>query len=527
MAEKKVLTNRVPIYRELAQVYPRARKYPGAETIKKMRLGTSGRAAIWRLLVIVVLALFPVFTSARPALALSVYDYFTIDYDTVFSDYAIEGSEVFYATVIGTATCKQDLPLPVSSGYITSRIVAEHRGSGERITLKSSFKLDIEPFPNNVGGTARESMVVPLRFPAGCRSGTYDIVGELIESRAVVTTSSITFSIPVSKYLPSLQEMDSVTYIPDEEEIIVGPAIDLSDYTDAGGIFIGDFIFQSSDGWCQLSIKKDTLCLNKDGEPLRELTIVAMEDRPAPPENYDIIGLVYDLGPDGATFHPAITIILGYDESLLPGDVAEDALVIATCDEPSGEWVILEGGTVDPDTNTIAAPLSHFSAFAILVPTSPAPAPPPGPGTLTITDLVIIPQEADTGEEITISVLVTNNGELEDTYIVVLEINGVAEATGYIPLAAGSSLPVTFTIRKDIPGTYIVDVNGLSGTFEVRGTPPVAPPAEPAAASPAEPPAEPPASQGETSPALVGGIIAAIATGIAVPLVLRRRRKGR
>ena len=488
-----------------------------------MRLGTSARAAIWRLLVIVIVALFPVFTSARPALALSVYDYFTIDYDTVFSDYVIEGSEVFYATVIGTATCKQDLPLPVSSGYITSRIVAEHRGSGDRITLKSSFKLDIEPFPNKVGEIARESMVVPLRFPAGCRSGTYDIVGELIESRAVVTTSSITFSIPVSKYLPSSREMDSVTYIPDEEEIIVGPAIDLSDYTDAGGIFIGDFIFQSSDGWCRLSIKKGTLCLNKDGEPLRELTMVTMEDRPAPPENYNIIGLVYDLGPDGATFHPAITIILSYDEPLLPGGVAEDALVIATWDEPSGEWVILEGGTVDPDTNTIAAPLSRFSAFVILVPTSPGPAPPSGPGTLTITDLVITPQEADTGEEITISVLVTNNAELEDTYIVVLKINGVPEATGYIPLAAGSSLPVTFTTRKDIPGTYIVDVNGLSDTFEVRGTPPVAPPAEP----PVSPPVEPPAPRGETNPALVGGIIAAIATGIAVPLVLRQRRKGR
>ena len=491
-----------------------------------MKLGTSGRAAIWRLLVIVVLALFPVFISARPALALSVYDYFTIDYDTVFSDYVIEGSEVFYATVDGTATCKQDLPMPISSGYITSRIVAEHRGSGDRITLKSSFKLNIEPFPNNVGGIAQESMVVPLQFPAGCQSGTYDIVGELIESRAVVTTSSITFSIPVSKYLPSSQEMDSVTYIPDEEEIIVGPAIDLSDYTDIGGIFIGDFIFQSSDGWCQLSIKKDTLCLNKDGEPLRELTILTMEDQPAPPEDYNIIGLVYDLGPDGATFHPAITIILGYDESLLPVGVAEDALVIATWDEPGSEWVILEGGTVDPDTNTIAAHLSHFRAFSILVSTSPDPAPFPGSGTLTVTDLVITPQEADTGEEITISVLVTNNGELENTYIVVLKINGVAEATGYIPLAAGSSLPVTFTTRKDIPGTYVVDVNGLSGTFEVRGTPPVAPPAEPPVAPPADPPA-PPASQGETNPVLVGGIIVAIATGIAVPLVLRQRRKGR
>ncbi|MDD4985100.1 MAG: CARDB domain-containing protein [Dehalococcoidales bacterium] len=481
-----------------------------------------GRAAIWRLLVIVILTLFPVFAGARPALALSVYDYFSIDYEALFSDYAIEGSDTFYATLIGTATCKKDLPLPVSSGYIKSRIVAEHRGSGDRVTLESSVKLNIEPFPNEVGGIARESIVVPLQFPAGCQPGTYDIIGELIESRAVVTTSSMTFSIPVSKYLPSSQEMDSVSYVP-EEEIIVGPSIDLSDYTDSDGIFIGDFVFRSEDGRCQLSIEQDTLCLDKYGEPLLELTMIALEEQFAPPEDYGIIGLVYDLGPDGATFHPAITVILGYDDSLLSGGVGEGTLVIAERYEPGGEWVILEDSTVDPVTNTISASLSHFSAFAVLVPASLAPAPSPGTEVLTVTDLVITPQEADTGEEITISVLVTNDGEIEDTYILVLKINGAAEATGYIPLSAGSSMPVTFTTSQDTPGTYIVDVNGLTGTFEVRGTVPAAPPAEP----PAAPPAEPPLSQGKTSPALVGGIIAAIAAGIAVPLVLRRRRAGR
>ncbi|MDD5510019.1 MAG: hypothetical protein PHI12_04335 [Dehalococcoidales bacterium] len=482
-----------------------------------------GRTAIWRLLVIVILALFPVFAGARPALALSVYDYFTIDYDTLFSDYVIEGSDTFYATLIGTATCKRDLPLSVSSGYIKSRIVAEHRSSGDRVTLESSVKLNIEPFPNQVGGIARESMVVPLQFPAGCQPGTYDIIGELIESRAVVTTSSMTFSIPVSKYLPSSQEMDSVSYVPEEEEIIVDPSIDLSDYTDSDGICIGDFVFQSEDGRCRLSIEQDTLCLDKYGEPLRELTMIAPEEQPAPPEDYSIIGLVYDLGPDGATFHPAINIILGYDDSLLPGGVGEDDLVIAERYEPGGEWVILEDSTVDSVTNTISASLSHFSAFAVLVPASPAPAPSPGPEVLAVTDLVITPREADTGEEITISVLVTNNGEIEDTYILVLKINGAAEATGYIPLAAGNSLPVTFTTSQDTPGTYIVDVNGLTGTFEVRGTAPAAPPAEP----PEAPPAEPSLSQGKTSPTLVGGIIAAVAVGIVVPLVLRRRRAGR
>jgi len=102
-----------------------------------------------------------------------------------------------------------------------------------------------------------------------------------------------------------------------------------------------------------------------------------------------------------------------------------------------------------------------------------------------------------------------------------LKINNAVEATGEITLAGGASLTIPFTIRKDVAGTYTVDINGLSGTFEVKGEPSATPPTEPAT----EPPASPTTPPDKTNWGLIGVIIAATVVGVTVPLVLRRRRK--
>ena len=461
---------------------------------------------------------------ATPALGLSIYDYFTIEHDTVFSDGQIQDDEVFYATVTGEATCKQDLPLPVSSGYIRYRVIAEHEDSGARTVLKSDYRLDIEPFPNQAGESATESIDVSLQFPSDCQPGSYEIIGELIESRAVVTTSTTTFSVPVSKYLPQSQEMGLVTYTSGElqEEIIVGPEIALSVYTDSAGIMVSDLFIQSTDGNCKLGINKDTLCLNIDGAPLEQISITPMEEGPAPPAEYSIAGLFYDLGPEGANFQPAATITMNYDQSSLPVQNAEGSLVVSWWNETEDNWVLIQESEVDTISNTVTAPLSHFTTFTILQPTSSSET---GNTGLEISDLVITPREAKIGEEVTISVLVANKGEDEVTYTIAMEVNGVIEATAYIPLHADSSTRVSFASTKDEPGIYGVDISGLTGAFEVVGASITEPPEDTTPSAPpetAQPPAAPP---GQTSPLLLGGIIGGVAAGIAIPLTLRRRRK--
>ena len=135
----------------------------------------------------------------------------------------------------------------------------------------------------------------------------------------------------------------------------------------------------SDDELCTLTIPVGTVGLTEDLECLPEITMVTMEEPPPPPEDANVIGLVYDFGPDGATFDPAITLTFTYDPDDLPEGVSEEDLVIAYFID--GEWIELEGCIVDTETNTITASVSHFTTFALIgvppevVEEKPKPAP--------------------------------------------------------------------------------------------------------------------------------------------------------
>jgi len=235
---------------------------------------------------------------------------------------------------------------------------------------------------------------------------------------------------------------------------------DISDVVTNEGVFTEGVIAESEDGKVNLVINEDAVGKTKDDEPLSEISIAAMGEPPATPTDSSAIGLTYDLGPDEATFDPPITLILTYDPDEIPKGVSEENLVIAMWDEDAGEWITLEGCSVDPVTHTIMAPVSHFTAFTILAFTSPA--------AFTVGALTVSPTEADIGETVTISLLVTNTGDLAGSYEVTLKIGNVAIATKDVTLAGGASQTVTFTTDRDIAGTYAVNVDGLSGTFAVK-----------------------------------------------------------
>jgi hypothetical protein len=90
-----------------------------------------------------------------------------------------------------------------------------------------------------------------------------------------------------------------------------------------------------------------------------------------------------------------------------------------------------------------------------------------GAAVFRTTQLSISPAEVEIEEQITISAVVTNVGEAWDIYTVTLQINGVIEATEYVTLDAGQATTVTFTVVKDLPGIYEVEVSGLTGSFTV------------------------------------------------------------
>jgi hypothetical protein len=292
---------------------------------------------------------------------------------------------------------------------------------------------------------------VTWHSPASWPGGVYQIEVSITADGSTFTETSSEFTlyapyIPPSGVLPPAPPAPGVT--------------DVSDFVTPDGVFTETVTAESFDGLAVLTIDEGTIGLTEDNEPLSEITMVEMEEPPALPENSSVIGLVYDFGPDGATFEPPITLTITYDPSAIPEGVAEGNLVIAMWDEDASEWVELSPCAVDTVTHAITAPVSRFAAFTVLAYTRPAAFIP--------SDLSITPAVVDVGEEVTISVLATNTGDLIGSYEVTLKMDDVVVATKEVTLIGGASQEVTFTTTKDVAGTYTVDVNGLTGEFVVR-----------------------------------------------------------
>jgi len=260
-------------------------------------------------------------------------------------------------------------------------------------------------------------------------------------------------------------------YAPVVVEEVVEPGVtSIPVYWD--GRVTSDVVAESVDGKAGLDIPKDTIAKTAEGQPLREISIIPMEDPPAPPVDASIVGLTYDLGPDGATFDPPITLTFTYDPDEIPEDFNEEDLVIAIWD--GEKWVELEGCVVNTATHTITAPVSHFTPFTIITPAPPAPA------AFSVSSLSVLPAEVEPGETVTIAVSIANTGGESGSYTVVLKIDGVKESEKRVTVAAGGSKTVSFSVTKEEADSYTVTVDGLSVSFTVA---PVVVPPEPAAFS--------------------------------------------
>ena len=98
------------------------------------------------------------------------------------------------------------------------------------------------------------------------------------------------------------------------------------------------------------------------------------------------------------------------------------------------------------------------------------PTEPPPSRTQAIFELshfALIPHEIESGESATVSVDVTNTGGVKGTHTVTLEIDGTMVKTKAVTLAAGDRDAVVFEISRESPGTYHLDINGLSGKLRV------------------------------------------------------------
>jgi hypothetical protein len=112
------------------------------------------------------------------------------------------------------------------------------------------------------------------------------------------------------------------------------------------------------------------------------------------------------------------------------------------------------------------------------------------PASFKVSDLSIIPSEVYSSQAVTISALVSNRGDLTGNFEAILKINNVIFQTQTFMMNGGDSRTVRFTVDSDTTGEYIVDVNGLSGSFIVKAPEPEATIVE--VPAPRPPPSEPP-----------------------------------
>ena len=302
------------------------------------------------------------------------------------------------------------------------------------------------------------------------------------------------------------------------------------------GRFTDDVTAKSEDRKVELYIPKNTIGKKRGGALLTSISIKEAEDPPDPPEESNVVGLVYDISPDGATFDPPISLTFKYSESKISADVAEENLVVAYWDKTAEEWIELEG-TVDSGSNTITAQISHFTDFTIIAHTRPA--------SFTVTDLSINPSEVSIGETVTISAVVTNTGDLTGTREVILKINGVEVKVREVEVIGGDGERVSFSVIPDAAGTYTIEIEALNGSFvvkeEVASLAPPAPslPAPTSALPTPPPPSEqpetetsqpkpsaplpPPPPEEPTNWPLIGGIAAGVVVfGLFIFFLIRR-----
>lgn len=77
-----------------------------------------------------------------------------------------------------------------------------------------------------------------------------------------------------------------------------------------------------------------------------------------------VSNILYELGPDGASFSKPVKLSIEYDEDILPEGFTEDDLSIVYFDEDSGTWKELET-TLDKKNNIASANIEHFSVYSL------------------------------------------------------------------------------------------------------------------------------------------------------------------
>ena len=219
----------------------------------------------------------------------------------------------------------------------------------------------------------------------------------------------------------------------------------------------------SRDDRINISLGNGTACLDKEGKRLANISVDEETGLLPLPENHHNISKAYRLEPEGATFNPYLNLALSYEDNDIPQNVSEEDIYIACYNATSESWVSLTS-QVNAQNNTVTAPVSHFTTFAVMGTATPPLA------EFTITSLDLSSEQVKPGQEVIARVNVTNIGGSEGNYTLNLTINGEVEQTKIVSLAPQAMETVAFTITKEEPDNYSVSIGSLTREFTVTAS---------------------------------------------------------
>ncbi len=176
-----------------------------------------------------------------------------------------------------------------------------------------------------------------------------------------------------------------------------------------------------------------------------------------------------EIAPGGTVTASIVVNNTGDFNGIYPIELKLDGVSLQT------RSINLAGGTSETVTFTVTSDIigEHQisiggmpGTFLVRIPITPA--------AFIASELKINPTSVNSGENINISLLISNSGDLSGSYQAVLEIDGVAAQSKEITLDGGASETISFDVNPDTTGLHNINIGGLQGAFEVTLPTPLA-----------------------------------------------------
>jgi hypothetical protein len=235
------------------------------------------------------------------------------------------------------------------------------------------------------------------------------------------------------------------------------------------GVLCATCMAKDASGKHMLQLNEGTKIASADNTVPLILSFQETSDKPPTPENTVIVGSVYEVNaysssqpttPSPVTISPPAMLLLTYDPDELPKNTSE--VFIANYDTEEGWLALAPVPGVVAEIGKAQGMASHFSPFAVL-----AKLEEPEPAKFEASNLTIEPSQTQPNQEITISLNVANTGGTSGDYTLEMKINGVTKTTRQVTLTPGISSPESFKLNLTTPGTYYLEIGGLTGQIEI------------------------------------------------------------